>query len=659
MRKPRTGGPSGVVISDRYWRRRFGGDPEVLTRTVRIDGQSHAVVGVMPPSFVFPDPTVDIWWPDPIDRKAAYDRELQWYTGIGRLRAGVTLEQAHADLRVVQAQLGKAHPASDAGIGVAIASYKTTVTGPVQGSLWLLFGAVSVLLLIACSNVAALLLSRASQRTQEVAVRFALGASRTVVFWQLLTETALLAFFGAAGGLLVAINASSAIGALAPDLPRLQEIGIDGRVLAYTMASAVVVALLCGVLPALRASAGATALADGGRTQVSGRHGGQWLLVGVQVALSVTLLAGAGVLLRSAVRLAHVDRGFDPANVLAFRVSGNWNEARDRALLVQRIEGTMDQLRALPGVESVATSWSLPGVPRQYQIEFQLSEGRAESEPPLAAEWRTVSPGYFGTLRIPLVAGDMCRFPRTGQPAPEVMVNRSFAERYFNGRSVLGLHLNWEAASQSGRIAGVVADARELGIDRAPAPTVYACDSAPSAFPWFLMRTRGEPLALAGPVRSRLKELEPLRSVYDATPLEQRIDGAYAQNRLRTRLLALFGATALALACLGVYATLSHAVSRRRREVGLRLALGAPRGRVLGELVGQGLRVVSLACFGGLILAVAVNRALSGMLHEVSASDPFTLAGVLMIVLTVGSAAALVPAVRAAQADPLRALRDE
>ena len=387
----------------------------MLAGTVRIEGRPYSIVGVMPASFLFPDRKVDLWWPYPVDgpsvQNDAQSRQLQWYVGVGRLKPGVTPEQARADLAVVQARLAKKYPETDAEIGVRIAPYKETVIGGVRGSLWLLFGAVSVLLLIACTNIAALLLSRAARREQEVALRFSLGASRAVVAGQLLTETALLAFAGAAAGLLVAASASAAIRTWAPELPRIDEIGIDARILMYTMASAVVVALLCGVFPAMRSTREASALSSGGRTQVSARHSVQWLLVGVQMALAVTLLAGAGLLLRSVEALSRVDPGFDPARVLAFRLSGNWTEEEDRNRLVQRIQGTLDELAALPGVESAATAWSLPGVPRQYQIEFQLVEGRSESAKPLLAEWRTVSPEYFNTLRIARVAGELCRRP--------------------------------------------------------------------------------------------------------------------------------------------------------------------------------------------------------------------------------------------------------
>lgn len=655
----RQGGPPAVLISDRYWRNRFGADPNVLDRTIHIEDQSYPIIGVASASFRFPDHDVDLWFPVPVDAPYAQSREARWYVGIGRVKPGITTEQARADLELVQTQLGEQYPDPDREIGVHVEPLKETVVGGVRGSLWLVFGAVSVLLLIACTNIAALLLARAARRKQEIAVRLSLGASRTAVVGQLLTETAVLALAGAALGLLVAAGASAAFRVLAPELPRLEEVAIDGRILLYTVASAVAVALLSGLLPALRSARGAGSLTTTGRAQVSPRHAPQWLLVGVQVALSVTLLAGAGLLLRSFEKLSRVDPGFEPTRVLAFRVSGNWGETVDMDRLVQRINGTLDELGALPGVQAAATSWSLPGVPVEYQIEFELVEGRSEAEPPLIAEWRTVSPGYFEAMRIPLLAGELCRQPPDAQGASEVMVNRSFAHRYFPDRSAIGLHLAWEAFSQTGRIAGIVGDARELGLDRDPGPTVYACFSAPSPFLAYFLRTSGEPLAIAGAVRRKLHELEPLRSVYEMAPLEERIEGAFAQNRLRMVLLVLFAATALSLACLGVYGTLSYAVGLRRREVGLRMALGAMQSNIALLFLLKALRVVGLACAVGLALSFAFTRALSGMLYGVSPSDPITLFGAVVMVMAIAALAALLPARRAARVDPMIALRRE
>lgn len=657
----REGGPSAALISDRYWRNRLHADPNVLDRTVRIGDRSSPIVGVMPASFLFPDREVDLWFPvsGQFAQNTEQNRQLRWYTGVGRLKPGVTLAQARADLAVVQVQLGEQHPDPDREIGVHVEPLKETVVGGIRGSLWLLFGAVSVLLLIACTNIAALLLARAARRRQEIAIRRSLGASRAAVVGQLLTESAVLAVAGAALGLLVAAGAAAAFRLLALELPRLEEVAIDGRILLYTVASTVAVALLSGLLPALRSTRGAGSLTTTGRTQVSPRHAPQWLLVGVQVALSVTLLAGAGLLLRSFEKLSRVDPGFDPTRVLAFRVSGNWSESADWDRLAQRISGTLDEFGALPGVQAAATSWSLPGVPVQYQIEFELVEGRSETEPPLIADWRTVSPTYFETMRIPLLAGELCRQPLDAQSVSEVMVNRSFADRYFPDRSAIGLHLAWEDGSQTGRIAGIVGDARELGIDRDPAPTVYACSSSPSPFPAYLLRTSGEPLAIAGAVRRKLHELEPLRSVYEMAPLEERIEGAFAENRLRMVLLVLFAGTALSLACLGVYGTLSYAVGLRRREVGLRMALGAVQSNIVLLFLLKALWVVGFACAVGLALSFAFTRLLSGMLYGVSPSDPITLFGAVAMVMAIAALAALLPAQRAARADPMQVLREE
>jgi putative ABC transport system permease protein len=657
----RVGDASVVLISDRYWRGRFASDPRVLERTLRLEGRPHAIVGVMPATFLVPDREVDLWRPYPADGPAAQDgrenRRLQWYTGIGRLKPGATPEQAHADITAVQARLAERFPETDAGIGVRVVPYKETVVAGVGGSLWLLYGAVSVLLLIACTNIAALFLSRVAQREHEFAVRLSLGASRPSIAAQVLTEAGVVALAGVAAGLLLTAASSALFRALVPELPRVHEMGIDARILAYTLATALVAALACGLVPAARAARAAPSLVRASRAEVSTRHSFQWILVGVQVACSLTLLVGAGLLVRSFEKLSRAETGFDPSHVLAFRVSGSWDEAEDRARLVQRIQGMIEELQAIPGVAAAATSWRLPGVPGQYATQFELLEGRAETEAALAAEWRSVSPGYFETMRIPLTAGGPCREPNVAAESSELVVNRLFADRYFPGRQVVGLHLSWEAGANSGAIVGIAGNARERGLDRAPVPTVYTCNSAPSPFPWFQVRSSGDPRTVAGAIRARIKELEPLRSVYDVSPLEQRLRDAYAGDRLRLGLLVSFAAVALSLACLGVYGTLNHVVSLRRREVGLRLALGALRRDIVRQFVGRALRVVACACLGGLAMSVALNRLLSGMLYGVSPWDPVTFSAAVGVVLAVAVLAALVPATRAAWIEPMQALR--
>jgi putative ABC transport system permease protein len=390
------------------------------------------------------------------------------------------------------------------------------------------------------------------------------------------------------------------------------------------------------------------------------------------VALSVTLLAGAGLLLRTVDALSRVDPGFDSSGVLTLHVSGTYGwETTDQH--VQRINRVMDAIDSIPGVESVAITSTLPGVRDEQQVEFTLAEGRAGAMAPLVAEHRIVSPSYFETLRIPLLSGQLCqRPPDAGGKAgvtTEVMVNGRFAQLYLADRETIGLHLagGLDSLVKNGhlmgappaRIVGIVGDARERGADRAPTPTVYTCFSAPNPAPWHLIRTHGDPMAIAETIRRKIHELEPQRSVYDVAPLEHRIGDAYAQNRLRTWLLTAFALTALALVCAGVYGTLSYAVGLRRREVALRLALGALRRTVMNQLMMTSVRIVGASSAVGLVLALLFTQSLSTMLYGVSPTDPATLAGVILVVVAVAFIAALIPAARAAFVQPMRALREE
>jgi putative ABC transport system permease protein len=651
--------PSIVMISERLWRERFDADPNILERTIRLGDPTGsplaplAIVGVLPASFLFPDRGVDVWFPYFSNNPLLRQRGWAIYMGVGRLRPGVTLGEARADLGVVQARLAEEFPETDRDLGVSVRPLKDVVVGETQASLWLVFGAVSLLLLIACANIAALLLARAAERGHEVAVRRALGASSSAVVAQTLAEAAVLAFAGAVAGVLLAAGAASVFRALAPDLPRLDEVALDVRILAYTAASAVIVALLCGLVPALRSARSGDSLSRAGRTQVSGRHGVQWSLVGVQVALSVTLLAGAGLLLRSFDALSRVDTGFEPERVLAFRVSAS-NLEFARSDVPARVERTRAGLEALPGVEAAAVSGMLPGVTGRNQQEFTLAEGAA-ADVSLIADFRTnVSPSYFETVGIPLLSGELCR--ESDDQAGYAMVNRSFATRYFSDRSVIGLRL---AANPPRRIVGVVGDAREAGLASAPVPAVYLCSFTGDATPWYLVRTTGPPAAAASSVRAKLRELEPTRTVYDLAPLEDHIGDVHAENRLRTLLLTAFAATALALTCLGIYGTLSYVVGLRRREVGLRVAVGARPADIAAQFLLHALRVVAVAGIAGVALALAFGQVLSGMLFGVSPSDPATLAGVVGVVAAVAVLAALVPALRAARIDPMEALREE
>src|SRR5262245_231771 len=653
------GAPAAVVISDRYWRSRLNADPSALGKHVRIGADSFGIVGVMPASFRFPDSNVDLWFPRIYDQYII-GRRNTWYIGIGRLKPGVTLDRGPRDLAVVQAQLAKQYPDTDRDIGAQIIPLKEAIVANAGESLWLLFGAVSVLLLISCINIAALLLSRFAHREREIAVRLSIGASRSSVAAHVLIEAAVLAVIGTLLGLWIGAAGTATFRRLAPEMPRVDEIALDGRILLYTLASMATVTFLCGLVPAIRSTrTGLTGtLAETSRTQLAGRQRLQWLLVGMQVALSVTLLVGAGLLLRSFEELSRVNPGFQSRRVLAFRVSASWAETGNMPRLTQQINRMLDGLRTLPGVEAVATSATPPGVPNAYEEEFKLMEERDAGGKPVIARTALVSPSYFETMQLPLIGGEICRLNGSSR---ELMVNRSFADRYVSGSFGVGRHLVGVGplAGPPVRIMGIIADAREHGIDRDPVPTVYFCQYPPQPFRVFLIRTRGEPMAVAQAVRLKIKELEPLRSVYDMAPLEQWIGDAFAQNRLRTVLLVSFAFTALSLACIGLYGTLSYVIRLRRREVGLRLALGALRRDIVGHYVLKGLRVIAPACAAGLALASASGRLLAGMLYGVSPHDPVTLSGVVVIVIFVATLASLLPAARAALVQPVRVLRDE
>ena len=653
-------GPAAVLISDRFWRRRFNADPKIIGKNLRLDGHLTPIIGVMPPSFLFPNRDTDLWCPIPAGISYGQPRENNWFIVIGRLKPGVTISQARANLATVQAQLGREFPKTDAQLSVGIEQLKETTIADSRRSLWLLFGSVTLLLIIACTNIVALLLSRSAQRQHEISVRFSLGAPRGALIAQLLTETLLLALIGSGLGLFFAAAASDIFRSLAAQLPRVEEIHLDARIVLYSLACSVVVTLLCGLVPAVRGTRGSlsASLAQSSRSQVSGRNPLQWLLVGIQVALAVTLLAGAGLLLRSFQQLGRVNPGFDAAHILTFQLSMNYGETGDLKKLRQFTDRVLETLRATPGVEAAAISVGVPGQPFKYQTEIKLTEGRAGSEPKIIAENHYVSASYFATMKIPMLSGELCR---ETDGTPTVIVNRAFADSYFHGTPVIGHHVQSLNLGYSGpaEIVGVAGDVREIGLDQLPAPTVYWC--APIAEPgtYFLVRTHNAPMTMTETVRRQIRDIDPQRSVYDFAPLEQHFYDALAENRLRTILLTFFAATALSLACIGLYGTLSYTVNIRRREVGLRLALGALRGQIVRQFLWQGLAVCIAGCLAGWALAAASTRLLAGLLYGVSPSDVPTLSAVILLVLVIAAAASLVPAMRAARVEPMQVLRDE
>jgi putative ABC transport system permease protein len=653
-------GVKAVIISHRYWLSRFHGDPSAVGSKIRIEDVDYPVVGVMPASFQFPNADVDVWQPSPMDAPFEANRNLTWFNVIGRMKPGVALHQAAADLATVQAQLGRQFPHPDAQLGIDSQSLKQVTVGTTPSSLWVLYIAVSLLLLIACSNIAALLLARTAEREHEVSVRYSLGASRRSIVLQLLTEVFVLALSGSIAGLAVAAVSVRGFHLLARTLPRAGEIALNWKIVIYTLLAALMTTLLCGLLPAVRGTRKGLAhsLALTSHTQVSTRNPVQWFLVGVQITLAVTLLLGAGLLLRSMQQLGRVNAGFDAGNVLAFQISGSWAESTDMIHVTQRINRTLDMLRTVPGIDAASTAGALPGVSSKFETEFKI-DGNVDPNTRILADNRFVSAGYFETMRIARLVGDVCR---QASNTSDVVINRSFARRYFGSNPPVGHTLDYATSNSiagSSIIRGIVSDARENGLDTQPIPTVYSCLSAPNPFPNYLVRTHGDPMALAQSIRKKLHEIEPGRSVYALMPLEQHLDEASAETRLRTWLLTLFAATAVTLACVGLYGTMSYLARLRRREVGVRLALGALRGQILVAFLGQGVRVAAIGCVTGVLLGLGLSRFLSGMLYGVTALDPLTYASVVGLVLLVAIMASLSPALRAAQIEPVRVLREE
>ena len=657
----RFGGPGAVLISNRFWRTHLASDPHAAGKSLNLGKQSYTIAGVLPASFLFPDRDVDVWIPNPVDAPYGQMRDATWFTVLGRMKPGITLAKAQADLATVQAQLGKQYPKTDADLTVQLQPLKALVIGGIGPSLWLLYGSVSLLLLIACTNIAALLTARTAEREHEISIRSSLGASRSAIIGQLLTEVFVLALAGSLLGLAVASAASHTLVHFAKDIPRVDEVGLNRRMVGYTLVCTLAATFVCGLFPAIRGTRQSLSgsLSRTSRSQVSGRNPWQWILVGVQVSLAVAMLVGSGLLLRSFAALGQVDPGFDPSHVVTLRVSGGWAETMDMGKLTQRINRTLDGLRSLPGVEAAATSGTIPGNSYDYPTEFKFAEASFDRNQKIITDLHFVSTGYFAALHIPLLAGEPCR---DGLPYETLLVNRSFVDKYLAQVPAIGYHMEPATANSfmnSAVIRGVVGNAREQGLDTPAGPTVYWCSSAPTPDPHYLIRTRGNPAAIADAVRRRIYALEPGRSVFAMMPLEDHLDDRIAENRMRTILLTLFGATAISLVSIGLYGTISYLGRTRRREVGLRLALGALPGQIVRGFMMQGMRVALVGCVAGLLLGAALSHLLAGMLYKVSPLDPVTYAGVLLLTLLIAGAASLIPSLRAAGVDPAKVLSEE
>ncbi len=653
------GGAATVVLSDHLWRHRFAADPHIVGRRIVLSGTSRTIVGVMPPSFRYPTTATDAWIPAQMPPALMRERRARFYTSIGRVKAGVRIEQAAADLTAVETRLGEQFPETDRGWGVSLAPLHEEQIGGIRRSLWLLFGAVGLVLLAACANVAGLMLAEAARRQHEVAVRFALGAPRSAIVRQLLIEGIVLAVAGGSAGLLVSVWGTFLLRGAASDVPQMQDVHVDARLMLFTLTLSIGTTILFALTPALQATrtAPSDALARGGRGRVSGPALLQQLLVAGQMALAIVLLTGAALLVRSFVQLQQVSLGFDPNHVVTFRMSASWSEGP--GAVVARHARTIARLQEIPGIESAALSQALPAGLDIPPGEFHIV-GRGGSEKTFA-HGRAVSPGYFRTLGIPVVGGSTCD-EQAAPVASRALITRSFADRFFAGTEPIGHELT-AAGFPAGHIitiVGVVGDVRESGVRRVPEPVVYWCGySGYWPDPHFLIRTSPTRQVGIGEIRAALLQLEPKRAVYAVTPLGEVLAGSVSQQRANTILLSLFAAMALALSAVGLYGVMSQLVTVRQREFGVRLALGAQPAHVMSTVGRQAAWIAGSGIGVGLAAAFGAAHLMTAMLFGVAPRDPLTFTAVPLVLAVVAAAATLAPVRRASRVDPMQALRDD
>ncbi len=672
------GGSSRVVLSWSLWRDAFGADPAVVGRVIDLSGFPYTVVGVAPP---MEDPglsggafgTPQLWRSTPRYFRTA-GRGGHSFTAIARLKPGVSAARAEAQLNAVQQRLAGQFPTEDADRVVRARILKDTLVGSVRPVLWVLFAAVGLVLLIACTNVANLLLFRAAGRAREIGVRTALGASRGRIIRQLMGESLLLAGIGAAGGVLLAGGIIKAMVALAAgQLPRAGGVHIDARALLFGVAAAGGCALVFGLAPALHTARVDVLgmLGQGGRGMVSQRGGRLRAgMVAVQVAIAVVVMLGAGLLLRSLARLQAINPGLAAERVLVLRADPPGDpydpstEAGEAALLGLYTQ-FHERIAALPGVQSVGMTDLLPMSGSFNSNGFRIV-GRpvpGPGEVP-SAETRAVSPGYFATMGIPLLQGRGIQPSDDAGSGKAVVVNQAFVRRYLPKAAPLNSRLRVFAPDAApARIVGVVGDVTQFALDRPADPVIYVpLSQAPDYMqgePWIVVRTAGEPAALTAAVRRAIQEVEPHTPVYAAQPMTAVIGATLARPRFHTVLLAAFAAIAFILASLGVYGMVAYAASRRLPELGLRLALGAEPANLRRFLIGGGLRPVLIGAGAGLLGGLLAVRLLRGMVYGVAATDPATFIAVPLALITVATLAAWLPARRASRVDPIAVLREE
>jgi putative ABC transport system permease protein len=674
----RKGGGNVVLLSEGLWRKRYAGDRGILGRALRIDGKSFTVVGVMPDVLRFPFSQVDLWVPRPNEIAFLPERAVEggsgYLTAAARLAPGSSLATAQAEVERISRRYSEQFPGNgDASFRVKLVPMNEQLVGPLRSALLLLLGAVGFVLLIACADVGNLLLAQGLARRREIAIRMAIGASRGAVVRQLLAEGVVLALAGGLVGLLLAHWGLRLLVAANPaDLPRLAEVAIDGRVLAFTLGTALAAGLVFSLAPALQTvrTQPKPALAAGGRGVAGGGGGGggrsftQAAFVVVEVAVALILLIGAGLLVQSFRRLSGVDLGFDPKDLLVLQVSLPASKYADAEHQRVFFEQALDRVRALPGIDAAGLSDYLPILGTAH-VPLAV-EGKPLPPPdkqPLV--WRLmVAPGTFRTLGARLVKGR--DFAATDAAGPlTAVVNSALVRQYFGAENPLGKHILMGRNHQPAEIVGVVDDMQEVGLDAPKEPEFFLSthqsrpELAPATSMSLLARTRLPPVTAAREVRQAILALDPEQPVADLQTMEGIVATSLASRRLTTRLLSGFSTAALALCLVGIYGVVAHAVSLRTKEIGVRMALGAPAGHVLRAVAQQGLSWVGAGLALGLAAAFALSRVMASQLFEVSATDPAYFIGAPIALALVALLACYLPARRAARIEPAITLRTD
>ncbi|HKJ02775.1 MAG TPA: ABC transporter permease, partial [Longimicrobiales bacterium] len=659
-----------VVLGHRGWVGRFGADPAIVGKTLRLDGEGYVVVGVLPPAFKFPD-GADAWVPRPTQARDDPSRAADFMTGVGLLAPGASREEAQAEVDRLAASLAGSYPDTNGSVGMALVPLREHLFGDVRTPLLVLLAAVGAVLLIACANVAGLMLARGAQRHREYALRGALGATVGRLIQQVTAESVLLALGGYALGIAFTYGGVRVIRALGPDMPRLDELTVDGSVLLFALAMGGLSAFLAGVAPSLKLSRPDVreALVEGGR----GSYGGQGStrlrrrLVVAEIAAAVVLLIGAGLLVKSFSILLDRELGFEPQGRLAVQVFAyDYNGPADRQTFVDE---AVRRIEAVPGVEGVALTTNLPGATDgavasiDVEVPFTVLD---RATPPAGQEpiasISSVTPGLFEVLAIPLVSGRTFQRSDDAQAPGVVVVNEALARRHFGDRDPLGerLELRFGPGPQHVEIVGVVADVRALGPQSEPRPEIYRpLAQAGSGSLTFVVASSGDPGALANAVNQAIWTANPAQSIWGTATLDNLMADWLRERRFNLFLLSGFAAVALLLAGVGVYGLMSFSVEQRMGELGIRRALGGRSSDILGMVLREGSLLAAMGIVLGVAGALGLTRFLQGMLFGVESTDPATFATLAAAVLVVTGLAALVPAIRAVRVDPADALRQE